>query len=99
MTQNSLRWVALLSALVVASAFSVVAVRHLNRVEFYQVQKLQAKRDQLAIEWRQLRAEKATWRLENSVEVEVREKRQMRTPELVSIETINLSERHLDSIK
>ncbi len=99
MTRISLRWIALLSALVVASAFSVVTVRHLNRVEFYQLQKLQAKRDQFAIEWRQWRAEKATWRLENNIEVEVREKRQMQAPDLVSIEIINLSESHLGNVK
>jgi len=86
-----IRWIALLSALVVTSAFSVVAVRHLNRVAFYQLEKLQNTRDQFAIEWRQLQAEMATWRSEHNIEAEARDKRHMQAPDIFSIETVSLS--------
>ena len=89
---GSLSFIVLLSALVVASAFAVVAVRHQNRVAFYELEKLQKQRDQFAIEWRQFQAELATWRAEHNIESEARATRKMLAPDLLAIETIRLPE-------
>ena len=81
----------LLVALVVASAMALVTVRQLNRMAFYDVQKLERQRDDLSIEWRQLMAEFSTWRLEHNVESEVRGKHKMEPPANNSIQTVYLT--------
>ncbi len=78
----------ILFALVVASALSVVVVRQLNRVEFYQVQRLQVERDDLTIEWQQWMAERSTWRLEHNIESDARQKLSMKPPIGEDIKTI-----------
>lgn len=88
---GSFRLILLLIALVITSAFSVVAVRHQNRVAFYELEKRQQQRDQFVIEWRQFQAERATWRTKHNIETEVRGKRKMHAPDLLAIETIQLS--------
>jgi cell division protein FtsL len=76
---------------VVASALTLVSVRQLNRLAFYEVQKLERQRDDLSIEWRQLMAEFSTWRLEHNIEREVRGEHKMEPPDNKQIQTIYLA--------
>ena len=76
---------------VVISALSLVSVRQLIRVEFYELLKLEGQRDALSIEWRQLLAEYSTWRLEHNIEKEVRGAHDMDAPESQRIQTIHLT--------
>ena len=76
---------------VVISALALVSVRQLNRVAFYESQKLEIQRDDLSIEWRQLMAEYSTWRLEHNIESEVRGEHKMEPPLSDNIQTILLS--------
>lgn len=76
---------------VVISALALVSVRQLNRVAFYESQKLQIQRDDLSIEWRQLMAEYSTWRLEHNIEAEVRGEHKMQPPLSDNIQTIHLT--------
>jgi len=80
-----------LALAVLASAFALVSVRQLNRLAFYDVLKLEQKRDDLSIEWRQLMAEYSTWRLQHNVEAEVRGDLAMEPPSSQRIETIRLT--------
>ena len=75
---------------VVISALALVSVRQLNRVAFYESQKLALQRDDLSIEWRQLMAEYSTWRLEHNIEAEVRGEHKMEPPLSDNIQTIHL---------
>ena len=76
---------------VLCSAIALVSVRQMNRLAFYQVQKLERQRDDLAIEWRQLMAEFSTWRLEHNIESEVRGEHRMEPPASEQIHTIYLA--------
>ena len=78
---------------VLCSAIALVSVRQMNRLAFYQVQKLERQRDDLAIEWRQLMAEFSTWRLEHNIENEVRGEYRMEPPASEQIHTIYLASR------
>lgn len=86
-------WIALWVALVIASAFAVVVVRHQNRIAFNTLEKLAQARDVLSIEWRQLMAEKATWNVENNVEAEARDKAAMRVPGDQEMQLVELGAR------
>lgn len=77
--------------IVVITAMGLVSVRQLNRLAFYDVQKLQRQRDDLSIEWRQLMAEFSTWRLEHNIESEVRGQYKMEPPASDQIQTIHLA--------
>ena len=80
-----------LIVMVLASAMALVSVRQLNRLAFYEVQKLERQRDDLSIEWRQLMAEFSTWRLEHNVENEVRGEHRMEPPASEQIHTVYLA--------
>ncbi len=80
-----------LSLIVVGSALTLVSVRQLNRLAFYDLQKLERERDGLSIEWRQLMAEFSTWRLEHNIENEVRGEHKMQPPGSSQIQTIYLA--------
>lgn len=82
---------AVLIMMVLASALALVSVRQLNRLAFYEVQKLERQRDDLSIEWRQLMAEFSTWRLEHNVETEVRSEHRMEPPGSEQIQTVYLA--------
>ncbi len=77
--------------MVLASAMALVSVRQLNRLAYYEVQKLERQRDDLSIEWRQLMAEFSTWRLEHNVENEVRGEYRMEPPASEQIQTVYLA--------
>jgi len=78
---------------VVASAMTLVSVRQLNRLAFYDLLKLERERDDLSIEWRQLMAEFSTWRMEHNIENEVRGEYKMEPPTSTQIQTIYLASR------
>jgi cell division protein FtsL len=78
---------------VVFSALTLVSVRQLNRLAFYDLLKLERQRDHLSIEWRQLMAEFSTWRLEHNIENEVRGEYSMEPPAKGQIQTIFLASR------
>lgn len=80
-----------LAVAVLASAFSLVSVRQLNRMAFYDVLKLERQRDDLSIEWRQLMAEYSVWRLQHNIETEVRGEFDMEPPSSHRIQTIHLT--------
>ena len=80
-----------LAVMVLVSAMALVSVRQLNRLAFYEVQKLERQRDDLSIEWRQLMAEFSTWRLEHNVENEVRGEHRMEPPVSKQIQTVYLA--------
>jgi cell division protein FtsL len=82
---------------VVASALTLVSVRQLNRLAFYDLLKLERERDDLSIEWRQLMAEFSTWRLEHNIENEVRGEYKMEPPASKQIQTIYLASRSAGS--
>ncbi len=77
--------------ILVGSALTLVSVRQLNRLAFYDLQKLERERDGLSIEWRQLMAEFSTWRLEHNIENEVRGEHKMEPPGSSQIQTIHLA--------
>ena len=83
---------------VVASALTLVSVRQLNRLAFYDLLKLERERDDLSIEWRQLMAEFSTWRLEHKSENEVRGEYKMEPPESKQIQTIYLASRPVGTL-
>jgi len=84
---------------VVATALTVVSVRQLNRLAFYDLLKLERERDALSIEWRQLMAEFSTWRLEHNIENEVRGEYKMEPPASKQIQTIFLASREAGGIE
>ncbi len=92
MKMNAQIWISgVLALAVLASAFALVSVRQLNRLAFYELQKMERQRDDLSIEWRQLMAEYSTWRLQHNVETEVRGELNMEPPSSQRIETIRLA--------
>jgi cell division protein FtsL len=71
---------AVLTLLVVASAIACVFVRHDARKLFVDLQRLEAERDQLEIEWGQLRLEQSAHSSHARVEELARERMAMREP-------------------
>lgn len=58
----------LMLAAVVGSAIALVYARHQNRTLFFALERLNAERDELNIEWGQLQLEQSTWADANRVE-------------------------------
>lgn len=52
----------------VLTALSVVRARHGNRTEFVELQKLEARRDALEVEWGQLQLEQSAWATHGRIE-------------------------------
>ena len=74
----------LLTALVVAnvvSALAVVQARHEHRQLFVQLNRLQATRDELNIEFGRLQLEQATWAESNRIDQVARDRLGMKFPE------------------
>lgn len=61
----------------VATALAVVRARHGNRTEFVQLQKLEARRDSLEVEWGQLQLEQSAWATHGRIEQLAREELDM----------------------
>jgi cell division protein FtsL len=73
--------VALLTGTVLGSGVGVVYTRHANRQLFVQLQKLQAERDSLAVEWELLQLEQSTLVTDSAVEETARKRLNMLTPD------------------
>lgn len=58
----------LMLAAVIGSAIALVYARHENRQLFFALERLNAERDELNIEWGQLQLEQSTWSDANRVE-------------------------------
>jgi cell division protein FtsL len=58
----------LMLAAVIGSAIALVYARHQNRQQFFALERLNAERDELNIEWGQLQLEQSTWADANRVE-------------------------------
>lgn len=70
----------LLVALTLVSAIGVVFVKHQNRKYFAELQRLQAVRDQMNMEWGQLQLEQSTWAAHGRVEGLAYSRLNMRIP-------------------
>ncbi|HEX7029731.1 MAG TPA: cell division protein FtsL [Gammaproteobacteria bacterium] len=65
--------VALLLVASVISALAVVRARHGNRTEFVELQRLEARRDALEVEWGKLQLEQSAWATHGRIERVARE--------------------------
>ncbi len=74
-------WVAgLLGVSILATALSVVWVKHESRKLFATLQRLERTRDDLNVEWGQLQLEQSTWATDGRIESLVRKQLQMDLP-------------------
>ncbi|MCP5159026.1 MAG: cell division protein FtsL [Gammaproteobacteria bacterium] len=73
--------VAMLTAAILGSGVGVVYTQHINRQLFIQLQKLQAERDHLEIEWELLQLEQSTLVTDVAVEDAARTRLHMRIPD------------------
>jgi cell division protein FtsL len=73
--------VVLLIGTVLGSGVGVVYTRHANRQLFIQLQKLQAERDGLEVEWELLQLEQSTLVTDSAVEETARKRLNMLTPD------------------
>lgn len=80
MTRGQVLVVALLTVAVVISAIGVVYAKHQSRRLFADQESLRLSRDQMAVEWRQLQLELATFAGEGRIETQAREKLGMHLP-------------------
>jgi cell division protein FtsL len=77
--KSSLMLAALVAA-VLASAISVVYVKHQSRQLFAKSQELTREADRLNVEWNMLQLEQAAWSAHGRIERVARERLQMRMP-------------------
>ena len=70
----------LLGVSILATALSVVWVKHESRKLFATLQRLERMRDELNVEWGQLQLEKSTWATHGRIESLVRKRLQMELP-------------------
>ncbi|MBK8508024.1 MAG: cell division protein FtsL [Candidatus Competibacter sp.] len=73
--------VLVLAGVVLASGVGVVYTRHVNRQFFIQLQKLQAERDTLDVEWESLQLEQSTLVMDAAVEEKARQRLNMMIPD------------------
>ena len=74
-------WTAgLLGVSIIVSALSVVWVKHESRKLFAALQRLERTRDDLDVEWGQLKLEQSTWATHGRIEGLVRKRLQMELP-------------------
>lgn len=79
--KNQTLLIALLACAVLGSGIGVAYTQHANRQLFIQLQKLQAERDHLEIEWELLRLEQSTLVTDAAVEEVARTRLNMRPPD------------------
>lgn len=72
--------VIVLTAAVLSSALGVVWSTHESRKQFVGLQKLQAVRDGLNVEWGQLQLEQSTWATDGRIEKIARDQLSMQMP-------------------
>ena len=74
-------WTAgLLGVSILATALSVVWIKHESRKLFAALQRLERTRDDLNVEWGQLQLERSTWATHGRIESLVRKQLQMELP-------------------
>lgn len=74
----SLRWlVAVLMLACMGTALAIVKSRHGNRTAFVELQQLEARRDELAVEWGQLQLEQSAWSTHARIEQVARQELEM----------------------
>lgn len=79
--KNHFSIVVLLAGTVLASGVGIVYTRHINRQFFIQLQKLQAERDNLDVEWESLQLEQSTLVMDAAVEDKARRRLNMIIPD------------------
>ena len=79
--KNRVLLVTVLTVAVLASGIGVAYTDHLNRQLFVRMQKLQAERDTLEIEWELLQLEQSTLVTDSAVEETARKRLNMLTPD------------------
>jgi len=72
------------------SAMLVVYSKHNNRLLFVELERLNAQRDKMNIEWGQLQLEQSTWATDSRIEKIATEKLGMRNAEYVNTVIIKL---------
>ena len=77
--------VAVLGGCVVASALSVVWVKHESRKLFVTLQGLERTRDDLNVEWGRLQLEQSTWATHGRIEAVARDQLDMKLPQAEAI--------------
>ncbi|MBK8183633.1 MAG: cell division protein FtsL [Candidatus Competibacteraceae bacterium] len=79
--KSQLLIIVVLAGAVLASGVGVVYTRHINRQLFFQLQKLQAEKDNLDVEWESLQLEQSTLVTDFAVEEIARRRLNMLTPD------------------
>jgi cell division protein FtsL len=77
-----------LFAAVLVSALAVVYSKHQSRARFIELQLLEARRDELGIEWGRLQLEQSTWAAHGRIETIATERLKMRLPSVGAIVAI-----------
>ena len=79
--KNQILLIAFLTSAVFGSGVGVIYTQHANRQLFVQLQKLQAERDDLEVEWELLQLEQSTLVTDAAVEETARTRLNMLTPD------------------
>jgi len=79
----------LILALILVAAYSVITVRHENRLTFANLQELETEKNHLQAEWGRLMLEKATWSIHDNIADDARGRLDMKTPAPEDIITIH----------
>ncbi|MBP5981022.1 MAG: cell division protein FtsL [Halomonas sp.] len=80
--------ICLLFFLCIISALATVAITHMTRVQFAQLQHLQQEKNQLQTEWGQLLLEEGAWSTPARIEQIATERLDMRIPDVHDVEVI-----------
>jgi cell division protein FtsL len=72
--------IGILGGVVMISAVGVVLSKHYSRKLFVELQTLEKKRDELAVEWGRLQLEQSTWATHGRIEKLARERLRMGIP-------------------
>jgi len=80
---------AVLSLMVLASALSVVYVKHQSRQLFIQLQGLNSQRDELEVDWWRLQLEEGYWSTHARIDQKARESLGMRIPQPADVTIVN----------
>lgn len=73
--------VSMLAVAIMVSALGVVYAKHTSRKLFVELQRLEATRDAMNVEWGQLQLEQSTLTTHGQVELIARERMRMRIPD------------------
>jgi len=79
----------LIFVLILITAYSVITIRHENRLIFAHLQELEKKKNQLQAEWGRLMLEKATWSMHYNIVDDAKDRLNMKTPTPDDIITIH----------